>query len=166
MLIKMSGSLSLSHAIRIFVESALLYTSWVAICLITELVNTNWNYAISDIVSNCTSSRIEHHTNVRCSHTDYGASRHMLRPDHHTHLYRRLDGDGGGVCWNMAGCRPWGRQHHIRSRAFFRLDVYGGIGDTKCNDIRCQESDGVGGRESFRSYIMTPLQPHPLPLRS
>ncbi|EPS95147.1 hypothetical protein FOMPIDRAFT_131222 [Fomitopsis schrenkii] len=49
MLIKMSGSLSLSHAIRIFVESALLYTSWVAICLITELVNTNWNYAISDI---------------------------------------------------------------------------------------------------------------------
>lgn len=46
-----SGSLGLSQAIRILIESALLYTLSVAVCLITELANTNWNYAISDIVS-------------------------------------------------------------------------------------------------------------------
>lgn len=64
MLFRAPGSLSLSHAIKIFVESALLYTSWVAICLITELANTNWNYAISDIVSTC--SKVRDHADFRC----------------------------------------------------------------------------------------------------
>lgn len=45
------GTLNLSHVIKIFIESALLYILSVAACLVTELMGTNWNYAVSGVVS-------------------------------------------------------------------------------------------------------------------
>ena len=48
---RITGTVSLSHVIKIFVESALLYILSVAACLITEVAGTNWNYAVSGVVS-------------------------------------------------------------------------------------------------------------------